>query len=153
MCQLVMCNFGVFCKYHIMFVFQSPGTRSTGTLQPTSQAQKDAEQSPTVPRQRSSPRLGIAASPNKPRAAVQMCGRYKQHNKLPVTGGRAERAQAPRCGLVLVPGAQPRGGLSARPCQGQIWALLGKQRDMGSSHSPVLGALCRLPRLLTATGC
>ncbi|XP_075030082.1 uncharacterized protein LOC142093108 [Calonectris borealis] len=127
----------------------SPGTRSTSTPQLTSQAEKDAEQSPAVPapRQRSSPRPGTAASPKTPRAAVQTCGKYKQHNKLPVTGGCAETAQAPRCGLVLVPSAEPRGGLSARPRQGQIWALLGKQRDVGSSHSPVL--LTQQPRLLT----
>lgn len=82
-----------------------------------------------------------------------MCGRYKQHNKLPVMDGRVETAQGPRCGFILIPSTQLSGGLSARPRQGQIWALLGKQQDVGSSPSPALGTLCHLPRLLIASGC
>ena len=63
MCQLVMCNFGVFCKYQIKFIVQSPGTRSTGTPQLTSQAEKDAEQSPAVLLLGSAPAPGWAQLP------------------------------------------------------------------------------------------
>jgi len=145
MCQLVMCSFGVFCKYQIKFIVQSAGTRSTGTPH-------------RLPKPRRTQRGGrlsccrsAPASPNGPGAAVQTCGNCNRHNKPPVTA--ALTARAPHRGPVLVPRARSRGGPGARPCQGRTWALLGKQRDVGSGASPVLGTLCRLPWLLAATSC
>lgn len=134
-----MCNFGVFCKYQIKFPVPSPGSRRTGTPQPTSRAEEEAEQ-------RCRHRPGTAASPDQPRAAMQTWVSTNSAANCPLRPAALRRRRLLAAGSSLC-----QGGLSASPRQGQVRALLGKLRDAGSS--PVPGVLCCLPRLPTATGC
>lgn len=139
-----MCNFSVFCKYQIKIIVRSPGTRSTGTPQ---QAERDAEH--PGPSAAPQPQAGHRSSPNRPGAAAQTRGKHKQHHKLPATAAALGQLRLLAAGSSLSHVLSR--GLSTRPRQGRTWALLGKQRDGGSSLSPVLGTLCRPPQLLTAT--
>lgn len=132
MCQLVMCNFSVFCKYQIKIIVRSPGTRSTGTPQ---QAKRDAEH--PGPSAAPQPQAGHRSSPNRPGAAAQTRGKHKQHHKLPATGDRAGTAQAPRCGLVLVPRAQPRAQRQTSP--GRDLGSTGQTARRGLQPQPCAG--------------
>lgn len=105
-----MCNFGVFCKYQIKFPVPSPGSRRTGTPQPTSRAEEEAEQ-------RCRRRPGTAASPDQPGAAAQTWASTNSAANRPLRPAALRRRRLLAAGSSLCQ-ALSRGGARRQPSPG-----------------------------------